>query len=180
MASSIINFLTRTPPQCLSGLKPEPVSVTSEEVVWKLKCVCGSDFGAVLGYPLSELKPGIESSDIDMVSPFRFRCGKCQREVEFLDTRVHSEGAELGKEEGFENGCAAYTGEGEPTLVACSKCGQHVLRSIATMYYHDERVDDWEEDNSFRLPDYFCGFRLSSTCRDCNLRMEVANIDTKF
>lgn len=178
MSEPIIEFLSRTPPRCLKDLQPKALSVSADEVYWQLQCTCGSDEGVILGHPLGDLKPGFEESQL-LVSPFRFRCEKCAREVEFLDTNVHGEGSEFATAEGSENGCCAYTGEGTPSEATCPSCKGRILRSIASMNYHDERIADWNEDESFPLADYFDGFRLKSICSNCEHRWEVTNIDTK-
>jgi hypothetical protein len=139
MSASIVEYLTHNPPRCLSGLKPGLVSVAADEVVWQLRCACGSDAGIILGYQLGDLKPGFEGSGL-MVSPFRFRCGGCEREAEFLDTDIHGEASEFAAMEGSADGCAVYRGEGEPTEGACPSCRGRSLWAAPRLLIHPK----WE------------------------------------
>ncbi|HEY1187094.1 MAG TPA: hypothetical protein VGE74_05520 [Gemmata sp.] len=175
----IDEYLRRTPPRSLSELRPVLVSESGDEVTWRLRCACGSERGTILGHPLGDLKTGFEGSEF-MVSPFSFRCADCARVTGFLDTDIHGEGGEFKMRDGLEFGCAAYRGEGEPTPAACPHCQGQVVRGVATVTYHDDRIEDWEENPSFPLADFFNWFRLDCTCSGCGHAWELTTIDTKI
>jgi hypothetical protein len=172
------NYLKLTPPRCLRGLRPVSVSARDDEAVWRLQCACGAEAGVILGYPLGDLKPGFEGSDI-LVSPFTFQCEVCGQHIGILDTDEHGQGAEYVKLFGYETGCAAYRGEGEPVRAACPRCGWTRLAAVVTLYYNDEDIWAWEDDPSFPLAACFNVFRLDCCCLACQHSWEVSLIDTK-
>ena len=96
---TVVEYLARTPPRCLTGLRPVLISAAAAVTVWRLRC--GSERGVVLGHPLGALKPGSERLEF-MVSPLRYCCADCEASVEFLDTDVHGEGGEFKTREGGE------------------------------------------------------------------------------
>jgi hypothetical protein len=172
-------YLRQTPPRSLRELRPVLVSADGDQAAWRLRCACGSEHGTVLGHPLGDLKPGFEGSDM-MVSPFSFRCAGCGRVTDFLDTDIHGEGGEFKTREGSEIGCAAYRGEGEPTPAACPVCHGQLVGGVVNVSYHDERIEDWEEDPTFPLADFFNLFWLDCTCVGCGKKWQLTMIDTKY
>lgn len=174
----IVEYLREHPPRSLNELRPLLVSANADEVAWRLRCLCGSEQGTILGYPLGTLKPGFEDSEL-MVSPFDFWCSTCGRVTSILDTDVHGEGSEFKTRERSEFGCVAYRGEGKPTPAACPVCRGSVVSGVVTVTYHEDRIEDWEADPTFPLADFFNWFRLHCTCRGCGHDWELTCIDTK-
>lgn len=168
---NVNEYLSTVPPSCLSGLRPQ---AGPDAGWWVLRCVCGCVEGAVLGYPLGELKTDVDEEYAGwLVSPLSFRCGKCGRVTPFLDTAIHGEGGAWG------HGCSAYRGEGEPMPAACPRCqatqaGVHVI-----LGYHEERIQDFGDDPNFALAEYFDGVLVQCACEGCGHVWGVTNLDTK-
>jgi hypothetical protein len=171
-------YLATTPPRCLSGFRPVSADPEIGDAGWRLRCLCGSEKGAILGHPLGSVKPGFEGWKT-LVSPMTFRCAGCGRQTPLLDTAEHGEGSEHAKREGWEVGCAAYRGEGEGEPTACPECASTRVTALVSLSYHDDRIADFWDDPHFPLADYFDGFTLHCECSVCGCRWEASRIDTK-
>jgi hypothetical protein len=182
---SILRLISSTPPRCVRRFKAERVPVPVEwehdlVAAWKLVCPCGASEGAVLGHPLSEMKPDYEGEPL-FVSPFSFQCLGCGISTEFLDTAADGTGAELAKLEGSDIGCAAYHGEGSGKMFPCSRCGTSRGEVVVTLFFNEEYIYELEEEGSeYPFENLFSGVHVYSRCSGCGEQSMVTDIDTKY
>lgn len=182
---SISRLISSTPPRCLRRFRvdPVPMPVNSDDTLvaaWRLVCSCGATEGAVLGHPLSELKPGYDD-ELLFVSPFSFQCPRCGLSTEFLDTAADGTGAELAKLKGAGIGCAAYRGEGPGKKFSCSSCGTSRGEVVVELYFNEDYMVDLEKSGiEFPFENLFSGVHVYSRCSECNEQSMVTEIDTKY
>src|SRR5262245_29150419 len=147
---------------------------------WKLACPCGKGQGALLGHPLAALKPEA-AGDKSFVSPFAFRCARCEMTTKFLDTDVDGTGAELARLEGSDVGCAAYRGTGRKRPFPCPKCKCIRGEVSVALFFTADYIDDLEEDGvAFPFENLFSGVRVYYRCTSCGRQAMVTDLDTKY
>ena len=159
----VADYLNRTPPRSLRGLRPVSVSTTGNKAVWRLRCGCGSEEGAIL-------------SD----ARYTFQCEDCGQQTLVMDVDEHGEGAEIARLERHGIGCAAERFHGEQEFMKCPNCGVSRLTAVVTVTYHDDRIGEWEDDPNFPLADFFNVFWLDCRCSACGHPWQASCLDTKW
>jgi hypothetical protein len=179
------------PPRCLRRLTTRRVPVPAKwghgvamrwdaAAAWKLACPCGKAQGALLGHPLADLNPEVPR-DKSFVSPFSFRCARCDLTTKFLDTDVDGTGAELARLDGDDIGCAAYRGTGRKQRFPCPKCGGTRGEVFVALFFTKDYVDDLEEDGiAFPAENLFSGVRVYYRCSSCGQPSMATDLDTKY
>src|SRR5262245_39653255 len=147
---------------------------------WKLACPCGKAQGALLGHPLAALSPQA-AGDNSFVSPFAFRCARCDKTTRFLATGVDGTGAELARLEGAGVGCAAYRGTGRNGAFPRPKCKGTRGEVAVALFFTADYMDDLEEDGiAFPFENLFSGVRVYYRCSACGKQAMVTDLDTKY
>jgi hypothetical protein len=171
-------YLRQTPPTCLRRFRLQRAGLPKADFgdfvsSWLRVCPCGCRSGEVLGHPLRGLGPVLQKSQ-QFVSPLAFRCSRCRRRKEIIDTERHGEGSVIG-----ELGCNAYRGKGRRSCFHCPKCAASQGAMVAAFSYPIERVCDFIDDPAYPLAECFCSFGLYGKCSKCRRRSLIAGIDTK-
>jgi hypothetical protein len=146
---------------------------------WKLACPCGKGKGALLGHPLAALNSEA-AGDKSFVSPFAFRCWRCDQTTKFLDTNVDGTGAELARLKGAGVGCTAYRGTGRKWPFPCSKCGGTRGEVAVALFFTADYINDLEGDgDAFPFENLFSGVRVYYRCSSCGRQAMATDLDTK-
>jgi hypothetical protein len=166
-------YLWQHVPRCIQDftlrrLHKNEQSKTS--TTFELQCACGGKLAQVIGHPLSRLNRQVPDSLL-FVGPLGFRCERCKKTTEILDTKLHGYHGEL-------NASATYRGNGRRTAFRCPKCSQNLFAAVrASFHYGDAAFDLWEDDNEVALSDYFQGFGLHARCANCQAQSAITQLD---
>lgn len=180
-----------TPPRCLRRLTAKRVPMPAQwgwgvamrwdaAAAWKLACRCGRGKGWLLGHPLAALNPEA-AGDKSFVSPFAFRCARCDQTTKFLDTDVDGTGAELARLEESGVGGAAYRGTGRKQPFPCPKCRGTRGEVAVALFFTADYMDELEEDGiAFPFENLFSGVRVYYRCSSCGKQAMATDLDTKY
>jgi hypothetical protein len=93
-----------------------------------------------------------------LVSPFTFRCARCQTETPLIDTRVHGHDGEFG------HSCTIAGGDIRES--AACPCCQSTLLEMAVACGYQYADDDWPDCDG-RFEDFFDAFAVAGKCSGC-------------
>jgi len=169
-------------PRCLATIVREEDGPRSGDYnSWRLSCPCGHRVGNILGHRLGVLKPDFEDWDW-LVSPIAFRCQRCDREAEILDTAQHGFASECFLLDGQGFSCVAYRGEGAKTSFRCPTCQGTGWEVTVALTYDLGAIADVAEDEQLAITqpmDFFDRYELTGRCPHCGMETIISNIHTK-
>jgi hypothetical protein len=143
---------------------------SESSTTFELQCACGGKLAQIVGHPLSKFNRQVADSLV-FVGPLGFRCERCKKTTEILDTKLHGYHGEL-------NASATYRGNGRRTAFRCPKCSQNIFAAVSvSFHYGDAAFDLWEDDNEVALSDYFQGFGLHARCASCQTQSAITQLD---
>ena len=172
----IIDQIRQISPGCISGFRlspaelPEPIK-SYFSTVYRLSCFCGSDKGAILGYPLKDYNPTYGGSDF--ITPLSFRCAECSTHTGIIDTQIHGYHAEVGKIEGGV-GSSKIRGVGEPVPFICPGCCATVFSAVVGFVYWD--FDIALDDSELPAQEFFNEFHIYGVCEGCGKASAVTQL----
>lgn len=165
--------LLRLPPTCIAGFRVQQWG-PPEEGFWCptafwLKCRCGSEMGRILGHPLGDYHPTC-AHPAQFVSPLGFKCPRCQKITEVIDTDRHGYHGMLGDS-------AVIRGRGRRRTFRCPTCNREELSLIVTFVYSEGVFDALRGEPVKKIKDYFSAFQAHAFCGDCCEWPFVAGFD---
>src|SRR5262249_44521776 len=138
-------------PSCIAGFELQrttPKSRASQQqgTAFALSCKCGSKEGAVLGYPLRDLRR--DYTGTQFVGPLAFTCSSCQQLTEIIDSDVHGYHGALKRYLGESSPPATISGKGVRKTFECPNCSGTMLRVTAEFFYSGAEQDIEEEEHT--------------------------------
>jgi hypothetical protein len=136
--------------------------------VYALKCTCGSERLAVIGYHTTN--PDFDNAKI-LVSPISLRCTSCGRDEQLFDTQLHGFDAEL------ESHPTHIRARGERGPFACA-CGGTNFKPFARFEFSSETLEDSTGEWTGNEHNLFSWFTLVGDCASCGKRVDIAEFET--
>lgn len=154
------------PPRCIAGFTLKAIC-KEEPTTYQIACSCGSESGSVVGFPLSNYSQNYSGSEF--VSPLAFRCARCRKTTEIIDTEIHGYDGEQGAS-------TIIRGEGKRTDYHCAKCDSNEMNVFVHFQYQGE-CHLIESDPTISVEDYFGWFSAEVVCVNCEARNTIADFE---
>ena len=136
--------------------------------VYTLKCKCGGDRLAVIGYLTTN--PDFNNARV-FVTPIALRCAGCGREELLFDTELHGYDAEI------EPHPTHIRARGDRGPFTCA-CGGDQFKPYARFEFSSETLEDSTGEWTGNEHNLFTWFSLVGDCAKCGKRIDIAEFET--